>query len=81
MIDPSEYNKILIEQIGYYASQKKKIQYGTYVVTFSRRRRKGVYLYIVTLKQNGSNAKIGLFTEYGLAVKYAGSLLYGIGFR
>ncbi|AOL17123.1 hypothetical protein BFU36_10875 [Sulfolobus sp. A20] len=71
-------DEIEIMSLGYYASQKKTLILGRYVLKFHRRKnsKKNMYFYIVNLYHDDKLVRSGIFTEYRNAVIFAGSIIY-----
>lgn len=75
-----DYYEIRAMELGYYASQKRRVEYGPYSITF-KRRKTGSPAYMVTLEYKGERSRIGIFEEFRDAVIFAGNLLIEINFR
>lgn len=68
-----------IMELGYVASQKKKMSIGNYTIKFHRRKiAKGDYMYVVEVFFKNELKKKGIFTEYSNAVMYAGNVIFSL---
>ncbi|ARM75087.1 hypothetical protein [Acidianus manzaensis] len=68
-----------ILELGYYASQKKNVNIGNYVIKFHRRKiAKNDYMYLVEIFYKNELKNKGIFTEYSNAVIFAGNIMLSL---